>query len=79
MKANVKFQRIETIRKKYRKEWLLIAVGKTDFSTTTPLTGRLLAHSPCRDDIYRLESKHKGHTLTLYSEDGMPKGYAAAF
>ena len=79
MKANIKFQKIEVLRKKYRKEWLLIAVGKTDSATTTPLTGRLLAHSPRRDDIYRQESKHKGPTLTLYSENGMPKGYAAAF
>ena len=79
MKANIKFQKIEVLRKKYRKEWLLIAVEKMDVATTTPLTGRLLAHSPRRDDIYRQESRYKGHTLTIYSEDGMPKGYAAAF
>ena len=79
MKANVRFQKIETIRKKYRKEWLLIAVGETDQATTTPLTGRLLAHSPRRNEIYLQESKYKGHTLTLYSEDGIPKGYATAF
>ena len=79
MKLNIRFQKIETIRKKYHKEWLLIAVGKMDAESTTPVTGRLLAHSPRRDDIYLRESKEKGHTLTLYSEDGIPKGYAAAF
>jgi len=49
-------------------------------ATTTPLTGRLLAHSPRREDIYLQEEKYKGgHLLTLYSEKGIPKGYATAF
>lgn len=72
-------QKIETIRKRFRREWLLIAVDKMDESTTTPLTGRLLAHSPHRDEIYSKEMNYKGHILTVYSEDGFPKGYAAAF
>jgi len=72
-------QNIETLRKKFKREWLLIAVDKTDESTTTPLTGRLLAHSPHRDEVYHKERKHKGHTLTVYSEDSFPKGYATAF
>ena len=75
----MKFQKIETIRMKFPKEWLLISVGKIDSSTTTPLTGRLIAHSPRRDDVYRKEMKYKGHTMTIYSEYGFPKGYAAAF
>jgi len=75
----MKTQKIEIIRKRFRREWLLIAVEKMDESTTTPLTGRLLAHSPHRDEIYRKEMKRKGHTLTVYSENGFPKGYAAAF
>jgi hypothetical protein len=72
-------QKIETIRKKFCREWLLVAVDKTDELTAIPLTGQLLAHSPHRDEIYRLEMKYKRHTLTIYSEDGFPKGYAAAF
>ncbi len=80
MKSNIKFQKIETIRKKYHKQWLLIAIGKMDDATTTPLTGRLLAHSPRHEDIYLQERKYKGgHLLTLYSEVGIPKGYATAF
>ncbi len=75
----MKTQKIETIREKFHREWLLIAINKMDESTTTPLTGRLLAHSPHRDEIYRKEMKYKNHTLTVYSEDGFPKGYAAAF
>ncbi len=72
-------QKIETIRKKFHREWLLIAVETFDEVMTTPLTGRLIAHSPHRDEIYRKEIKYKGHTLTVYSEDSLPKGYAAAF
>ncbi len=72
-------QQIEIIRKKFHREWLLIQIDKMDEQTTTPLTGRLIAHSPHRDEIYRLDSKYKCHTLTVYSEDEFPKGYAAAF
>ena len=72
-------KKIETIRKRFQREWLLIAIDRMDDSTTTPLTGRLLAHSSHRDEIYRKEMKYKRHTLTVYSEDGFPKGYAAAF
>jgi hypothetical protein len=50
-----------------------------DEATTTPLTGLLLAHSPHRDEIYAEEMKHPGNTLTLFSEEGLPQGYAAAF
>lgn len=74
-------QKIETIKRRYHREWLLIAVDKMDEATTTPLTGRLLAHSPHRDEVYRklpsLQRKHE--VLVEYSEDSLPKGYAAAF
>lgn len=36
-------------------------------------------NSPHRDEIYNKEMKYKGHILTVYSEDGFPKGHAAAF
>lgn len=72
-------QKIEAIRKKFYREWLLIAIDKMDNKRTIPLTGHLIAHSPHRDEIYKLDMKHRGHTLTVYSEDGFPEGYAAAF
>lgn len=72
-------EEIETIRKRFRREWLLIAVDKMDEERTIPLTGRLLAHSPHRDEIYAKSSRYKRHLLIVYSEDGFPKGYAAAF
>ena len=72
-------QEIEEIRRQFHQEWLLIAIDKMDDATTTPLTGKLLAHSSHRDEIYRLEMKYRGNTLTVYSEDKFPEGYAAAF
>ena len=70
---------VETLRKRFHREWLLIAVDEVDHATTTPLRGRLLAHSPHRDEIYLKERSARGLTLTVYSEDHLPQGYAAAF
>ena len=72
-------QPIESLRARFRREWLLIAVDKVDSVTTTPLRGRLLAHSPHRDELYPKERTVRGLTLTVYSEDQLPQGYAAAF
>lgn len=80
----MKPQKIETIKKKFHREWLLIAVVNFDESTTTPISGRLIMHSPHRDEIYAklLSIKNKNRkwlALVEYSEDKFPKGYAAAF
>lgn len=77
----MKVEKIETIKGRYHREWLLIAVDKVDKSSTTPLAGRLIAHSPHRDEIYsRLSSyPRKTDILIEYSEDSLPKGFAAAF
>lgn len=77
----MKTEKIETIKRRYHREWLLIAVDKVDEATTTPLSGRLVAHSPHRDEIYRKLSSfsRKAEILIEYSEDSLPKGYAAAF
>ena len=62
-------QPIEKIRKKFRnkREYLLIAIDKMDEKTTTPLTGRLLAHSPFRDEIYKEASHHRGLSMIDYT------------
>lgn len=70
---------INQIRKRFHREWLLIAVDKMDADRTLPLTGRLLAHSPHQDEIDRLDRKYRSLTLTVYSADTLPKGYAVAF
>ena len=78
----MKSEKINKIKKSFRREWLLIAVDKFDKATTTPLSGRLIAHSPHRDEIYRrlIEQPPKNRkVLVEYSEDTFPKGFAAAF
>ena len=74
-------QKIESIKKRFHREWLLIAVDEVDESTTTPLTGRLLAHSPHRDEVYRklFSLRKKRNILVECSADSLPPGYAAAF
>jgi len=70
---------IEKLKKRFRREWLLIAVDKMDEATTTPQRGRLLAHSPHRHDIYARSRRYPRPALIVYSEDDFPKGFAAAF
>ena len=72
-------EQIEKIRKHYRNQWLLIKVTTMDESTTTPLKGRLLAHNPDRDYIFKKSMGLKGLIYIDYSGDKLPKGYAVAF
>ena len=69
---------IKKIRKRYRREWLLISVDEMNEKTTTPVKGHLLAHSPHRDDIYNTMMRRKELTLVTYSDDHLPAGYALA-
>ena len=71
---------IEQLRRRYKQEWLLIAVDQLDEATTTPRRGRLLAHSKDRNLVYdRLLQMKVKLPLVTYSEDWPPKGYAVAF
>ena len=74
----IKSQKINTIRKRFPKEWLLIAVDRVN-ELTQPISGRLLAHSPSRDEIYKKSMSHKGLALIDYSEDKLPKDIAIVF
>ncbi len=75
----MKIERIPQIKKRFKDEWLLIKVTEFDKITSTSLKGRLLAHSPLREDIYKKARSFKGLTLIDYSEDRLPQGMAAAF
>jgi len=77
----MKSEKIEKIKKRFHREWLLIAIDKIDESTTTPISGKIIAHSPHRDEVYRKLSslRRRQNILVEYSEDKLPKGYAAAF
>ncbi len=77
----MKIEPIRNFKKRFRREWLLVAVDKVNRATSEPLSGRLIAHSPRREEIYQLLTKPlKSKKLFLgYSEDDFPKGFAAAF
>ena len=75
----MKLQKIEDIRKRFHQQWLLIKVSKVNRTTSTPILGYLLAHSPDREEIYHESLKHKGLLFIDHSEDQLPKGYAVAF
>ena len=78
----MKSQKIEKLKKSFHREWLLIAIDQLDETTTTPISGKLIAHSPHRDEIYQQLIKKSPKTkkiLVEYSEDSFPKGYVAAF
>ena len=58
---------------------MLIKVDKMDESTTTPISGYLIAHTKIKDEIYKRMMKTKGRVLVMFTEDKLPKGYAIAF
>ena len=70
--------KIEEIKKRYKEEWLLIKVTKTD-EKDQPVEGELLFHSKSRDEIYELQKKFKGDLYITYSGRLPRKGFAVAF
>ena len=74
----MKVQKIENIRKRFKHEWLLIAVDQMDEATSTPLAGRLLAHSPDPMEIHKVAMQHNELLATIYSDD-WPEDLAACF
>lgn len=75
----MKSQKIENIRRKFHREWLLIAVDKIDKATTIPLMGHLITHSPNREEVYKKSIAYNGLALIDYSEDKLPKDIALIF
>ena len=77
----IKSEKITSIKKRFRREWLLIDIDVMDESTTTPVSGRLIAHNPNREKIYKLllKSPQIKRALVECSTDKFPKGTVAAF
>ena len=75
----MKSQKIKDIRKKFHNEWLLIGVDKV--KNSRPVSGWLIDHSPDRDTIFKEITKYNSRysVFATYSQDNLPKGYAAAF
>lgn len=71
----MRVESIDRIRNRYRNEWLLIRVVDFDRKRTLPLTGRLIAHSKEREELYPAEHKHRG-VLTLVTHTGEHPPYA---
>lgn len=72
-------QKIETMRKRFKKrpEWMLIEVHKSDELSGKSLAGRLLAHHPERDVIYKEMMKFKNWRYPILvdcSSHKLPKG-----
>lgn len=74
----MKTELIDNIRKKFKKEWLLIAVDEVDQKTDSPIRGRLLFHSPRKEDIHQESMRYHGIAYVVYSED-WPDDLAACF
>ncbi len=74
----MKSQTIEQIKKRFHREWLLIAIDRMREETTMPEKGHLLAHSSNRDEIHQKMLRRKGLTLVTYSDNRLPTGYAVA-
>ncbi|MFH1829294.1 MAG: hypothetical protein ABH871_00760 [Pseudomonadota bacterium] len=74
----MKIENIEKIRSRFDHEWLLIAIDEVDKETSVPLRGRLLFHSPRREDIYEASKKFPDLAYIVYSED-WPDDLAACF
>ncbi|MBI2173670.1 MAG: hypothetical protein HYU33_00520 [Candidatus Omnitrophica bacterium] len=79
MKRTVRSQPIVKLRKTFPHEWLLIQVDRFDRRTTTPLTGRVLAHSRLLEPLEKRAIGKKGLVYLVYGSDTLPQGYAAAF
>jgi hypothetical protein len=74
-----KSEPIDTIQNRFAQEWLLIAVDEMDEKTTTPRRGRLLAHSPQREEVYSEMLRHKGLAFVTHGRPGaLAPGYRAA-
>lgn len=70
---------IEGIKEKYKDEWILVEVLKTD-EQRHPVEVKLLAHSKNRDHTYAMMKKDsEKYTYHFYSGEIPEKGYAVAF
>jgi hypothetical protein len=66
---------METIRDRYRGEWVLIAYTELDDQMQV-VRGEVLAHSHDRDEIYRRLLEFKGRQLAVEYVGEVPKDLA---
>ena len=77
----IKSEKITAIKKRFNREWLLIDIDVMDESTTTPISGRLIAHAPKAEKLYKilLKSPQIKRPLIECSADTFPRGVVAGF
>jgi hypothetical protein len=68
---------IETIKKIYANEWVLLADYEVD-EFNEPLSGVVIAHSQDRDEIYNRQMEIKRDLLILYTGE-VPEDLAIMF
>ncbi len=74
-----KSETISKILKRYKNEWLLIELDRVDERTSKPKTGRLIQHSPRKEDLLQTMTTHPGRLFSVYSGPILPAGFRAAF
>ena len=70
--------KMSEITKEYKDEWVLIEYTKLDEQLNV-LDGRVLAHSPRKEDIYSVLPKFKGKNFTIEYTGEFPKDLAVMF
>lgn len=74
----MKAEPIQRIRGRFKNQWLLIHVIDFDRKRTLPLTGKLLARSKSKEELYPIEQKNK-KKLTYITHTGEKPPYAFLF
>ena len=74
----MKSEAIEAIRKRYKNEWLLIAVDTVDPLTSTPIRGHLIGHGARRQDVHEISKQYEGVAYIVHSDE-WPEDLAACF
>jgi len=69
---------IEELKRRYKDEWLLIRITRTD-EQDQPVEGDVLLHSKDRDEIYEAQKNLKDYLYITYSGEMPKKGFAVAF
>lgn len=71
--------KIETIKKKFKDEWVVAEILKED-EKGNPIDAKVLAHSKSRDETFEALKKTKDkYTYHFYTGNIPKKGYAVAF
>ena len=74
-----KSEPIKQLLRRHKNEWLLIAPDQVDERTLKLKRGRLIAHSPRKEDLSETFVTYKGPLYRVFSGPPLPPGFVAAF